>query len=303
MALTGVLAVLLLLTFRPYPAFGATAEQSYNEGMRYFQETHQWYEAIHSFKDAVEADPNYWQAHEALAKAYEKVGNKAKAIEAAETSLTLHPDNSELQKLFSEWRLDTPDINAPKPPVPSARRSPYQIEVMGGIAFNNRNPGAGLSCGVRGIYLMGPRWGIGGSLDFQSIFNSSQTVIDDGSSGTGRIDLNTSNTYYAFDLLATVEYSLTENTDLAPYAVGGLGFSRPGSSGSTTIDSKNPSYPSSTTNFSGGGDIFGMAQAGLGVAYTSPDDMKFFLECKANMILTANIYVFFPINVGIQFTP
>ena len=294
------LAICSILALCSYPAWGATPEQNYYEGMKYLEETQQWYEAIHSFQDAVEADPNYWQAYEGLARAYDKVGNREKALEAARTSVDLHPDNPELQKLMNRLSLRPPELNAPRPPVTSAKET-YQVALMGGISFNNKDANLGFSGGVRGLCLIEPRIGIGATLDYQSILTSSQTVIDDGSRGTGRITQDINTTSYAVDLLASIQYRSIGETAATPYLLGGLGFSRPGSLGTYALNSKNPAIPSVSQDLSGGGDIFAMAQVGAGLEFTPDNSMNLFLECKLNAILSGNIYVFFPINGGILF--
>src|SRR5471030_1329647 len=63
-----------------------------------------WREAIYRWEKAVEADPTYAAAYNDLAIAYEHEGQLAKARKAYEKSLSLEPNNSQIQQNFDLFK-------------------------------------------------------------------------------------------------------------------------------------------------------------------------------------------------------
>lgn len=293
--------ILLLFAFFLLPAsnvLATVAEDKFKEAQFYTDKTQQWYEAIRSLNEAIEADPSYWQAYDLLAYVYAKVGNKPKAIEAAQKSLDLHPDNPDLQKLLDQLNRQMVDAsNAPKPSLLAHKKGELELAFMGGVAFNSRSLEAGPSFSLRGLYSLDEQFSVGFSSGFQAIdFNPLVIPI---------VPQTVTQTTYlrlsGLEEMASAKYRFFEQNGAQVYLLGGLGLAVMMSGGRIDVASSDPTIPNSSQDIPTLATVYPSLEVGIGFEASSYGQMESFLEMKADIVFETPAYAFLPINLGFAF--
>lgn len=157
-----IIFFLWLISFLSAGALAATSQQYYAAGLHLYQQR-QYGQAVLYFNAAVQVDPNNWQAYQALGSGYYAEGDSARALNAYEKSLSLHP-NPQLQAFDDQLRQK----NSQAPVLPS-RSAPSGSSgpVVGGGNF-----GIGLVGGEPGGFgATGKYW-----LDSQSAFEGALKI-------------------------------------------------------------------------------------------------------------------------------
>jgi tetratricopeptide (TPR) repeat protein len=106
--------LLLIATtiFIPAVVYASDAGDYYTAGLHYYQQG-QNDKAIQYCQNAIQADPNFWQAYQVLGYSYYAEKNNTQALQALDKSLQLNPNNPQLQQFDTQLHASTPDAPAP----------------------------------------------------------------------------------------------------------------------------------------------------------------------------------------------
>jgi tetratricopeptide (TPR) repeat protein len=113
-SLVCLLAIGIVLAGIPSPSRALTADEAYQNGTALYKNG-QWKESINQFQEAVQLDPNHWQAYQAMGYAYIQDGNPHAALNACTISLRINPNNTALQD-YMNIRFNSGGIPAAKKP-------------------------------------------------------------------------------------------------------------------------------------------------------------------------------------------
>jgi len=114
--------------FIPAAVRASDAGDYYTAGLHYYQQG-QNDQAIQYCQNAIQADPNFWQAYQVLGYSYYAEKNNAQAILALDKSLEINPNNPQLQQFDNQLHAASPAAAAPvaapsAPPETTASNSP-----------------------------------------------------------------------------------------------------------------------------------------------------------------------------------
>ncbi len=110
------LFLLAVITSIPAAVLASDAGDYYTAGLHYYQQG-QNDQAIQYCQNAIQADPNFWQAYQVLGYCYYAEKNNAQAILALDKSLEINPNNPQLQQFDNQLHAANP---APAAVAPSA---------------------------------------------------------------------------------------------------------------------------------------------------------------------------------------
>jgi tetratricopeptide (TPR) repeat protein len=121
--------------------FCSTAMDEYLKGLELFKEK-QYEQALTLFNNAIELDPNMWQAYEYAGESYYNLGDAKTAMVLVEKSLRLNPENVELSDFASDMRGKEAQSQNGQTNVPGISNTekneknptPPQIKELGGWA-------------------------------------------------------------------------------------------------------------------------------------------------------------------------
>jgi hypothetical protein len=106
-----LLFFLAVYAFIPTLVRASDAGDYYTAGLHYYQQG-QTDQAIQYCQNAIQADPNFWQAYQVLGYCYYAKKNNAQAILALDKSLEINPNNPQLQQFDNQLHAATPAASA-----------------------------------------------------------------------------------------------------------------------------------------------------------------------------------------------
>lgn len=292
-------AVAALLLF-----FGLSASSwAQDQSIQYYQAGNSTYSqknydmAIRYYQGAVQINPQMWQAYQGMGNCYYAKGDKQNALTNYQKALSINSNNPQLSSFVQTLQAQVgtapaetanTGTTAPAGQAPSGAAKNFGLEfgLGAGLASNaslqgySSDFGFGFGGRARGLYLIDPHLGIGGTVEFYT--------FSKGVTGTSY-----SYSWTMMEGSATVKYKFDAG-GVKPYAVGGLGLGN------------------ITASFSGGGagqsQAGPMIQIGGGVEIPGGNDMFFLGEVKYVMIMESGqnglpgvTFSYIPLEAGVGF--
>ncbi len=91
----------LLSVFISSSLWAATPQEYYQSGIKFYGQG-QYDQAVTMFQEAVNENPQFWQAYQALGQAYYQEGKKNEALNAMNKSLSINPNNPQLREFVEK---------------------------------------------------------------------------------------------------------------------------------------------------------------------------------------------------------
>lgn len=95
------LGLIFLGFFAPSLSLAITAQEYKESGLALYR-AGQYSKAVTFFQNAVQADPNNWEAYQGLGNTYYKMNDISSALAAYQKSLQLNPNNPALQTFVNK---------------------------------------------------------------------------------------------------------------------------------------------------------------------------------------------------------
>ncbi len=102
--------ILLFSSLFPICGYAFTADEYYHAGFADYQ-AGKWNNAIPLLENAIQQDPNYWEAYQILAYSYYRLNDIQKCLRNGDASIRIHPNNPTLQNFID--KLKTQNLPAP----------------------------------------------------------------------------------------------------------------------------------------------------------------------------------------------
>lgn len=251
-------------------------------------------QAIRYYQAAVQVNPQMWQADQGLGNCYYAKGDKATALASYQKALDINPNNPQLAGFVQSLRsqvttssaTSTGAAVAPAGQTSTGTSKNLELDFGAGaglasnVSFDGLSGDFGFGFGgkARGLFLISPDLGLGGTLGFYTFSKSYP-----GST--------TSITTSSLEITGSAKYKFDAG-GIKPYLIGGLGISMlSAGSGSGSASETDP-----------------IIQVGGGAEIPGGNDMSFFAEVKYDMILGGGqnggpsaTYSYIPVEVGVAF--
>jgi hypothetical protein len=278
-------------------------------------------QAIRYYQAAVQGNPHFWQAYQALGNCYYAKGDNNNALTNYNKALSLYPNNPQLSQFVQTLQAKTapasPAANnnssgAASPATGSpakAGRAPkmFELEPMIGLGVGagmsygatlsapatTIDAGTGIGGGVGGYYLLDNHLAVGLIIDYFAYTKSTSgpaTFFTPSFQQTVATQTNSGN-FDSVEVLPSVKFKFGEDS-FRPYLMGSLGFSFASTSYSVSYGSFSNGQPG--PGQAQGGTATGpsysgpMIQVGGGGEYALGPDMNLFLQLKYSMIFVGS---------------
>ncbi len=185
-------------------------------------------QAIGDYLQALQGNPNSWQAYQGLGNSYYGKGDYANALANYQKSLDLNPGNTAISQFLPSVRAKAgsapaaSNVSVPRPNASMGPSDKFELDLDGALAFSTgAGYGLGFGGGAAGYVPMDKNIMIGGSAAYYT-FSYNATASEN--SGGETVTAGGSSSASSIEFLVSGKY-LLEGDKIKPYLIGGVGAS------------------------------------------------------------------------------